>query len=270
MRALLAGVSLLCLGALAEAAPRVVSLAPSMTEIVLELDAGELLVGVLDGGERPPALARLPSVGRHGQLDMERLLSLEPDLLLLWPGSVPPAQRDQLRRLGIATFSGEPGNLDQLIDQIEAIAQRIGRDAQGRAYAASLRERLQELRDRYRREAPLRVFYQVWDKPLYTLGGRQVVSDALRVCGARNVFDDLAQPAPQVSVESVLLRDPEVILAGDEAQLASWRNWPRLSAVKGERLLVVPDKGLERPSGQMIEATARLCALLDARAPVSR
>ncbi|MDZ4019778.1 cobalamin-binding protein [Pseudomonas sichuanensis] len=270
MRALLVLLALLSFGALAEAAPRVVSLAPSMTEIVVELQAEDLLVGLLDGGDRPASLQGLPSVGRHGQLDMERLLSLKPDLLLLWPGSVAPAQRDQLRRLGIETFSAEPGDLDQLITQIEAIAQRLGRDEQGRVYAASLRERLHGLRERYRRETPLRVFYQVWDKPLYTLGGRQVVSDALRVCGARNVFDDLTQPAPQVSLESVLLRDPQVILAGDPAQLASWRSWPKLSAVAAGHLLVVPDKGLERPSGQMIEATARLCALLDATVPVSR
>ncbi|WP_218948781.1 ABC transporter substrate-binding protein, partial [Citrobacter cronae] len=98
-----------------------------MTEIVVELQAQDLLVGLLDGGERPATLQGLPSVGRHGQLDMERLLSLKPDLLLLWPGSVAPAQRDQLRRLGIATFSAEPGDLDQLIAQIEAIAQRLGR-----------------------------------------------------------------------------------------------------------------------------------------------
>lgn len=270
MRAFLALLALLCVTSLAEARLRVVSLAPSMTEIVLELGADDLLVGLLDSGERPAALQGLASVGRHGQLDVERLLSLKPDLLLLWPGSMAPAQRDQLRRLGIDTFSAEPGNLDQLIEQIEAIAVRLGREAQGRAYAAGLRARLSGLRERYRRDTPLRVFYQVWDKPLYTLGGRQVVSDALRVCGARNVFDDLTQPAPQVSVESVLVRDPEVILAGDPAQLASWRAWPKLSAVAGQRLLVVPDKGLERPSGQMIEATARLCALLGATAPASR
>ncbi|QXH52111.1 cobalamin-binding protein [Pseudomonas fakonensis] len=268
MRALLALLLLCC--AAAQAAPRVVSLAPSMTEIVLELDASDLLVGLLDGGERPVQLQGLPSVGRHGQLDMERLLSLKPDLLLLWPGSIAPAQRDQLRRLGIATFTAEPGNLDQLIEQIDAIAQRLGREEQGLRYTAGLRQRIGELRARYRRATPLRVFYQVWDKPLYTLGGQQVVSDALRVCGARNVFDDQALPAPQVSVESVLLRDPQVILAGDPAQLAAWRRWPKLSAVTGNALLVVPDKGLERPSGQMIEATARLCALLDATVPASR
>ncbi|AXM96646.1 cobalamin-binding protein [Pseudomonas plecoglossicida] len=249
---------------------RVISLAPSMTEIMLELQADDLLVGVLDGGERPAALAELPSVGRQGQLNMERLLSLKPDLLLLWPDSVAPAQRDQLTRLGIATYSAEPHDLDQLLAQIEAIAVRVGRAEQGRRHVAVLGERLRQLREQYRRAEPLRVFYQVWDRPLYTLGGGQVVSDALAVCGARNIFADLSQPAPQVNVETVLLRDPQVILAGDQAQLASWKAWPRLSAVAGDRLLVVPDKGLERPSGQMIEATARLCALLAARAPASR
>ncbi|MFD2980553.1 vitamin B12 ABC transporter substrate-binding protein BtuF, partial [Klebsiella pneumoniae] len=77
--------------------------------------------------------------------------------------------------------------------------------------------------------------------------------DALAVCGARNVFADLTQAAPQVNVESVLLRNPQVILAGDQAQLAGWKAWPQLRAVADDRLLVVPDKGLERPSGQMIE-----------------
>ncbi len=256
--------------ALANAAPRVISLAPSMTEIVIELQAADLLVAVLDGGERPTQVRGLPSVGRHGQLDMERLLSLRPDLLLLWPGSVAPAQRDQLQRLGIPIYSAEPHDLGQLIEQIQAIGERLGRIEQGRQYATALRERLDGLRERYHRDPPLRVFYQVWDKPLYTLGGRQIVSDALSVCGARNLFADLDTPAPQVSLESVLQRDPEVILAGDPRQLQAWAAWPQVSAVARGRLLLVPDLGLERPSGQMIEAVARLCERLDARVPVSR
>jgi vitamin B12 transport system substrate-binding protein len=84
----------------------VVSLAPSLSEIVVELGSADLLVGVLDAGERPAAIACLG--GRYGQLDMERLLSLKPDLLLLWPGSVGPAQRDQLKRLNIPTYVAEP------------------------------------------------------------------------------------------------------------------------------------------------------------------
>ncbi len=249
---------------------RVVSLAPSMSEILLELNAEDALVGMLDGAERSPALRALPSVGRQGQLDLETLLSLKPDLLLLWPGSVNAAQLDQLKRLGIPLYSAEPHTLEQLLEQIEALAVRIGRAEQGRQHVQALRERLQQLREQYWRAQPLRVFYQVWDRPLYTLGGQQVVTDALAVCGARNIFAELQQPAPQVNIESVLMRDPQVILAADPAQLASWKAWPHLAAVAQDALLVVPDNGLERPSGQMIEATARLCALLAARAPASK
>ncbi len=262
MRRLWLALLLLAVSAPALAALRVVSLAPSLSEIVVELDSADLLVGVLDAGERPAEIANVASVGRYGQLDMEQLLSLKPDLLLLWPGSVGPAQRDQLKRLGIPTFVAEPHSFEQLSAQIEAIATQLGRPERGLKLAADLRQKLAELRQRYHRDAPLRVFYQVWDKPLYTVGGGQIISDALEVCGARNVFSDLTLPAPQVSIESVLQHDPEVILASDQSQLNAWKNWPQVAAVKRENLLLITDKGLERPSGQMIDATAKLCQLI--------
>jgi vitamin B12 transport system substrate-binding protein len=246
------------LSAQALAAERVVSLAPSLSEIVAELGAANVLVGVLDGGDRPAALAHVPSVGHYGQLDMERLLSLRPDLILLWPGSVGPAQREQLQRLNIPVYVAEPHSLEQLTTQVQAIAEQLGRAEAGRQLAAQLRQRLVELRQRYQRAEPLRVFYQVWDQPLYTVGGGQIISDALTVCGARNVFDDLKLPAPQVSIESVLQRDPEMILVGDQAQKAAWKVWPTMA----ERVRQVPDKGLERPSGQMLEAVGRLCQVI--------
>ncbi|MDO9347130.1 cobalamin-binding protein [Pseudomonas pergaminensis] len=251
-------VLLLALSAQALAAERVVSLAPSLSEIVAELGAADVLVGVLDGGDRPAALAQVPSVGRYGQLDMERLLSLKPDLILLWPGSVGPTQRAQLQRLNIPVYVAEPHSLEQLTTQVQAIAEQLGRAEAGRQLAAQLRQRLVELRQRYQRAEPLRVFYQVWNQPLYTVGGGQIISDALNVCGARNVFDDLKLPAPQVNIESVLQRDPEMILVGDQAQQDAWKVWPAMA----ERVRVVPDKGLERPSGQMLEAVGRLCQVI--------
>ncbi|AZF39537.1 Vitamin B12 ABC transporter, B12-binding component BtuF [Pseudomonas sp. R4-39-08] len=249
---------LLVFSAQVVAVERVVSLALSLSEIVVELGAADLLVGVLDGGDRPKELANVPSVGRYGQLDMERLLSLKPDLILLWPGSVGAAQREQLQRLNIPVYIAEPHSLEQLTGQVQAIAEQLGRGEAGRALADTLRQRLAYLRQRYQRAEPVRVFYQVWNQPLYTVGGGQIISDGLKVCGARNVFDDLTLPAPQVSVESVLQRDPELILVGDQAQLDAWKVWPTMLA----RVRLVPDKGLERPSGQMLEALARLCQVI--------
>ncbi len=260
MRLLVCLLGLLAWPALA--VERVVSLAPSLSEIVVELGAAELLVGVLDGGERPSALAHLPSVGRYGQLEMEGLLKLQPDLVLLWPDSISRAQREQLQGFGIPLLITEPRNLAHLAEQFGEIGARLGRAEQGQRLRQDFNARLAELGARYRRERPVRVFYQIWDVPLYTIGGRQIISDALRVCGGENVFADLTLPAPQVSVEAVLQRDPEVILANSAAQLDAWRIWPRLTAVVRDQLWQVPDTGLERPSFQMLAATERLCEQL--------
>lgn len=241
---------------------RVVSLAPSLSEIMLELDAADLLVGVLDGGERPAALAAVPSVGRYGQLEMEGLLALKPDLILLWPESISAAQRQQLIGFGLPLFEAQPRTLLQLAEQFAAIGERVGRAENGRQRADEFRQRLALLQQRYRRDKPLPLFYQVWNSPLYTIGGTQIISDALGVCGANNVFADVTLPSPQVSVEAVMQRDPHVIVGGDQAQLISWARWPQLKAVQRGQLLVLPDKGIERPSLQMLEATERLCEAL--------
>jgi len=269
MRRLLLAV-LLLVAALAQAAEpagqgarRVVALAPSLSEIMLELDAAERLVGVLDGGPRLPVLAHLPSLGRHGQLSMETLLSLQPDLILLWPDSVGPAVQAQLQSLGIPLIEAQPHSLDELAGQLAAIGAAVGHAEQGRRLATRMREGVRELAVRHARTEPLTVFYQVWDRPMYTLGGRQIISDALRLCGARNVFDDLELPAPQVSVESVLARDPAVILLGEPGQAGAWQAWPQLTAVRRGQVWEVPDEGLERPSFQMLAATEKLCRLLD-------
>jgi vitamin B12 transport system substrate-binding protein len=244
------------------AAERVVSLAPSMSEIMLELGAEKRLVGVLDGGERPPELKHLPSVGRYGQVELETLLALRPDLLLLWPDSVPEAQREQLKSFGIPLYVGEPRDLEQLAEQFVEVGERVGHAESGRQLRQRFHDGLASLRQRYRRESPLPVFYQVWHEPLYTIGGRQIIGDALGVCGARNVFADLQLPAPQVNVEAVLGRAPEVILAGSAVELQHWRAWPQLPAVQRQQLWTVPDKGLERPSFQMLAAIGKLCAVL--------
>jgi vitamin B12 transport system substrate-binding protein len=253
-------ISLASLPALA--AERVVSLAPSLSEIMLELDAADRLVGVLDGGERPAALQSVPSVGRYGQVEMETLLSLRPDLVLLWPDSVP--RSEQLQQFSIPVLVVEQTRLEGLAEQFVVVGNAVGRAEQGERLAGRFRAGLAELRSNYTRAEPLRVFYQIWNRPLYTLGGQQIISEAIEVCGGQNVFADLTLAAPQVSIEAVLARDPEVILAGSGAQLDEWQAWPQLSAVRSGRLLEVPDKGLERPSFQMLGAIRKLCEVMAA------
>ncbi len=262
MRRLLAAGLLLACGASLEAAERVVSLAPSMSEIMLELGAVERLVGVLDSSERPVGLMQVPSVGHFGSLNMEVLLSLQPDLILLSAGSVPPAQQQQMADLGLPLYLSEPQDFAQLAEQLAEIGARVGRDERGRELRSQFLDGIQALRERYRRQVPLGLFYQIWHQPLYTIGGKQIISEALAVCGARNLFADLRLPAPQVSVETVLAQAPQVILGGSGAELQHWQRWPQLPAVRLGQVWPIPNRGLERPSFQMLAATEQLCELL--------
>lgn len=244
------------------AAERVVSLAPSMSEIILELGARERLVGMFVDPQRSAALADVPSVGRFGSLNLEALLSLRPDLVLMSPGSLSETQRRQLQDLGLPIYLGEPHDLAQLAEQFAEIGERVGRAERGRELRQQFLGGMQALRDRYQRERPLALFYQIWHQPLYTIGRGQIIGDALTVCGARNVFDELDLPAPQINVEVVLARAPQVILGGSGAELQHWQAWPQLPAVRLGQVWSVPDKGIERPSFQMLAATAKLCELL--------
>lgn len=262
MRCWFGSLLLVLLLPVAQAAPRVVTLAPSLTEMMLELDAGEQLVGLLDGGPRPAQLAALPSVGRHDQLALETLADLQPDLLLAWSDSLTADQRRQLQQLGIPLYEVAPRSLDELGQAFVELGARIGRAEQGRRLGEAFARRVQALRREYRRDPPLRVFYQVWPAPLYTIGGRQIISDALQVCGAQNVFAGLALPAPQVSIEAVLQADPQVILLGDGQQAGVWQRWSQLAAVQRNQVWAIADSGLERPSYQMLAAVETLCRQL--------
>lgn len=253
---------LLFVGLPVAAAERVVSLAPSLTDMALELGAADRLVGVLDGGPRAESLKGLPSVGRYGQVNLEQILALQPDLLLVWPGAVPEAQLQRLKAVGIPVYVADPHRLEDISRQFRELGEHLGRAEKGHELAQAFDARIAQLREQYRREQPLKVFYQVWDRPLYTVGGRQIISEALEVCGGRNLFADLDLPAPQVGLEAVLARDPQVILAASEDQLRSWSSMQQLSATRLKQLWVVPDRNLEKPSFAMLDATEKLCRLL--------
>jgi ABC-type Fe3+-hydroxamate transport system substrate-binding protein len=134
--------------------------------------------------------------------------------------------------------------------------------------AAALDAELVELRAQYQARRPLRVLYQIWDKPIYTIGGRHVINDALRLCGARNVFDELDTAAPAVTRESALTRDPELIIASGPAAataewLEEWRRFPTLSAVRRGQLVAHTDERIDRMGPSVIAATGHLCAVID-------
>ena len=178
-------------------------MAPHATELLFAAGAGARVVGAMSGSDFPPAAARLPVVGNANALDLERILALRPDLIVTWPYTT-PAQVDVLRAQGIAVFTTHPRTIDGIARDIERLGILADSSAAAIQIAQRFRARLGGLAERGAGKTIVRVFYQVSDVPLYTVGGDHLITQALQLCGAQNVFASLALPAPEISIEAVL------------------------------------------------------------------
>jgi len=252
---------------LAAPARRIVSLAPHATELLFAAGAGDRVVGVLAPADWPPEAARRVHVGTAAGLDLERIVALRPDLIVVWP-YLAPAQVERLRALGVPMFVSDPREPEAIADDLERLGRLAGTAPQAAAAAAALRESLARLEHRAAAASKPSVFYEIWNQPLYTVGGAHLISAAIRLCGGENVFGRLSQPAPAVGVEDVLAARPEVIIAGtDDAVRPSWLDgWTRyrgLPAVAHGNLFVVDANLLHRAGPRFVAGVEQLCAVLD-------
>jgi len=251
-----------------EDSPRVISMAPHLTELAYAAGVGDRLVGVVDYSDFPARASRLPSIGDAFRFDLERILSLEPDLALAWQGGTPPQTVDRLRAVDIEVLWVEIRSLADIADALVLIGRRLGRADLGRAAAQEFRHGLSR-HERPSSQHPLRVFYQVSPRPLYTLGGRHVINEVFERCGLVNVFAELDTEAAVVDVEAVLAADPDWIIAGRSGDgqdpLGRWRDSGLLDTEQ-IGLYEVDAELLIRPTPRILKGIDHLCRLRE-RAP---
>lgn len=252
---------------------RIVSLAPAATALLVAAGAGSRLVGTIEYSGQPAREKELASIGTADAVDMERLIALRPDVVIAWPGGNSPAQIATIERLGIPVYRQEAVTLDAIAASLRRVGKLTGTSSVADREASALEAKLVALRKEYAHESHQpTVLLEVWDRPLYTVGGKELMSDALQVCGARNVFADLPERAPAIGTEAVLARNPDIIIAaappGQGASwLAQWGRFPSLQAVKTGRLLAFEDQRLSGLGPGVIDATAALCRKIAALPP---
>ncbi len=285
MRGLIAALFLFCLGIAARAgtgvaddaghtlhlavpAARIVSLSPDMTENLFAIGAGDRLVGTVEFSNYPPAALAVARIGGYERFDLERVVALKPDLVLAWQSGNNPSQIARLMALGVPVYVSQSTRVEDVAGTLERLGRLTGQSAQADRLAQAYAGRIAALRARHAGQPVVRVFYQAWNAPLMTVGGRQVISDVIRLCGGENVFGTIRPMAAAVSVEAVLAANPEVIIAsgrGDRntAWLDEWRRWPKLVAVARDNLFLVPPDHLQRHTLRLAEGVEALCAHLE-------
>jgi iron complex transport system substrate-binding protein len=253
---------------LAAPARRIVSMAPHATELLFAAGGGERIVGAINFSDYPEAAKKIPLVGTNAQIDMERVVALKPDLLVVWQSGNTRRQLDQLGKLGIPVFHSEPGRLDDVADSLLRLGRLLGTEPAAAKAAAGYRASIASLGARYAARPPVRVFYQIWDKPIYTLSSKHIIDDAIRLCGGRNVFAGLGVVAPSVSTEAVLQQNPEAIFGGDQhdpgdAGIGIWKPYRSMLAVERGNLFRLEGELLTRPGPRMAQGAAQLCEKIE-------
>jgi iron complex transport system substrate-binding protein len=245
---------------------RVVTLAPHLAEIVFAVGAGDSLVGVSAYTDYPDAAASLPLIGDAFIVDQEQLTMLRPGLLLAWESGTPAHIVDELRGRGFNIETIRTRGLADIALALEQVGAVTGHASEGAEAAAAFRDGLAALADRHAGAAPIRVFYQISSRPLYTVNGNHFVSELIELCGGMNIFDDLNDIAPLVSVEAVLARDPEVMLAagdGGENVFVNWQRWAAMPANQYGNYFFLNAAEIGRATPRLLNAGETLCRALD-------
>jgi iron complex transport system substrate-binding protein len=251
---------------LKEPAKRIVSLAPFLTELTYSAGAGKQLVGVSAYSDYPPEARALPQVGTAMGPEVEAIAALAPDLVLAWRDSIRSEDVDRIARLGLPVYVSQPKQLDDVARSLEAIGRMTGHDAS--QASSRYRATLATLRSEYAGKPRVRVFIEIWHRPLTTIAGRHWINESLTLCAGENVFGELAGVAPVVSWEELYVRDPRVVLGagssgGEAAFRADWSVRATLPAVKQGRIAWLDADTLQRPTLRLAEGVRALCSAID-------
>lgn len=253
---------------------RIVSLMPHATELLFEVGAGDQVVGAVQYSDYPEAAKNIPRVGGYSSLNIEAIVALKPDLLIAWPEGNRNRELDRLKALGLPILVSDPREFNDIAKALTLYGKVTGKEAEAKVAVQGFNRKLNFLRntysiDEHSTEEKVSVFYQVWNAPLMTQNGNTFISRAIEVCGGVNIFSDLPMTNPQVSIESILVQNPQVIVASGMGQsrpewLDDWRQYKTLQAVQNDQLYHILPELFQRPTSRFLVGTQQLCEAMEA------
>lgn len=248
---------------------RIISLAPHITEIIFYIGQGDKLIGVDQFSNFPEQALHIPRIGSSAQLNLEEVLKLKPDLVIAWQSGNTAPQISRLKDFGIPIYYSEPKNLEDIKNTIIQFGLLTGAQKQANQQAKAFENKIKKFKESTQKNIhknKIRVFYQVWQQPLMTLNGEHIVSEVIELCGGNNIFSELSIIAPQINIEAVIEKNPQLIMTGEKniEQLAMWKQWPQIDAVQNNNFLGVNSDHLVRAGPRILLGAEKICQAIDA------
>ena len=244
---------------------RVISLAPSVTEIIFALGQQALLKGVSRFSDYPPEAGNLPKVGSYVHLDVERILALQPDLCIGIKDGNPLVVVEQLEKLGVPVFAVDAVDLQSTMESIEAIGGLLNAASRAQAITDDMRRRIRRVADTAARAVQKpRVFVQIGVSPIVSVGEDTFINELITLAGGINVAAG-PNPYPRFSVEQVIALAPDVMVISSMARetvfeevKARWMQWPAIPAVRRQAVFIAPTNIFDRPTPRLVDGLEQM------------
>jgi len=246
---------------------RIIALSPHSVELLFLLGVGDRIVGTTEYADFPEQAKSIPRIGGYTGIQIDRLLELEPDLVVAWESGNPADDLKRIKQLGLPLHLSQTEQFEDIPVEIERLGKLVGKPEEAAKQADLFRSRYQALQAQYASRTPVRFFYQLWSDPLRTMAAGSWINTIMRGCGGQNVADDASLDYPQVSLEWVVDVAPEVIVVpthhGGKMDVSMWKNWPEIPAVKNEHYLYVNGDLLHRFSYRVLDGMQAVCESFD-------
>ena len=246
-------------------AQRIIALSPHIVENLFSAGAGDTLVGVVAHSDFPQQAKKIERIGGVSSFSLEKILSLSPDLVIIWASAARDNIVEQLSALDTPVYLDDPRSLADIARSIRDFGALTGRVKHSNKAADDYLSEIRRLQNQYQhqREKNIRVFYEVWNNPLQTISGKHIISDVIRLCGGQNIFNDALSLAPKINMETVIKRNPDIIIASNnnvrQEWLDYWRKWPGLNAVNYHRLYFIDPDFIQRHTVRIAVGAKMMC-----------
>lgn len=249
-------------------AKRIIALAPHIVENTFSAGAGANLVGVSDYSNYPEQAKSISVVAGYQKINFEKIVELNPDLIIAWQSGNSGAGLSRLVELGFPVYIDQPDTIQDVAKSVRDIGILSGNPNIAESVAEHFLEQLETIQSNYAHVAKVSSFYQVWNSPLQTINGEHIISHAIEVCGGKNIYADEFAVAPIINIESILERNPTVIIASGMSDhrpewLDDWLNWESLDAVEYNNLYFVNPDHIQRHSVRLLQGITAICSYLD-------
>jgi iron complex transport system substrate-binding protein len=253
---------------LARRPQRIISLAPSNTEILFAVGLGEWIVGVDTYSNYPPAATSKPKISKYSSTDLEQVVAATPDLIFA-AGITRPDVIAAFEARGFAVIVLNPADVSGVLDNLSLVGQIGDVNAEAARVRDGLETRLAALTAKLRTATTKpRVFFELDPDQYFTVGPKSFVDDLITRAGGTNIAADAGTPYPKLSPEQIILKDPEVIILSDEiagatvAAVKARPGWSGISAVKGDRIVAIDPDLTNRPGPRIVDALETLAMAL--------